>query len=548
MDAQLKIGLIVDGATIKGWQFSIVQQLLDDDRFDCVALIELLACEHQMPGDETGLGGKVWRLVDRCDAWLANRLFGKRWRPLKHGVDADVELSRLGQSLEIVRLCSGKTSDAALLADFGLDVLVNFTSGDVGPGLAAHTRFGVWSLDLGAPGLLGFWEVFRKSAFSTNTLQVRPPNSAAGTNIRLRHFSTFPLSWNENRKTILWKSRFLMIDALSQLARTRTIPTPDHRESEPFGLDWHRRRDLPTAFEAVLALARCSCRIFKHILKRRLTRDQWQLIVRDGPLDGRRLSDFNSVAPPNNKSFWADPFLTARDGATWIFFEDLTFSQNRGLISCVRLIEDSFYSFQTVLDRPYHLSYPFLFEHGGDLYMLPETRQNGTVELWKCVEFPGKWELTRTIFENISAVDGTILEHDGRWWLFTNIDRSGLGRANRGVDYDELFIYHTDDPINGTWQPHAANPIVTDARWGRMGGAFMRTSSGRLLRCAQIGGLEYGSGLAFLEVKRLSESAFEERPVESVYPHWRQDLIGIHHCCRNLDTTVFDVCVRVPRR
>ena len=48
-----------------------------------------------------------------------------------------------------------------------------------------------------------------------------------------------------------------------------------------------------------------------------------------------------------------------------------------------------------VLERDHHLSYPFLFEHEGVLYMVPETAQAGTVELYRCTEFPLRWRRER---------------------------------------------------------------------------------------------------------------------------------------------------------
>jgi hypothetical protein len=46
-----------------------------------------------------------------------------------------------------------------------------------------------------------------------------------------------------------------------------------------------------------------------------------------------------------------------------------------------------------VLERSYHLSYPFIFRWGSDIFMIPETSDNRTVEVYRAVEFPGKWEL-----------------------------------------------------------------------------------------------------------------------------------------------------------
>ena len=86
-----------------------------------------------------------------------------------------------------------------------------------------------------------------------------------------------------------------------------------------------------------------------------------------------------------------------------------------------------------ILEKDYHMSYPFLFEHKNELYMIPETSKNKTIDLYKCVDFPEKWEFKLTLIKDIEAVDSTILFHNNLFWLFCNV-------RNRNVqtNYDEL--------------------------------------------------------------------------------------------------------------
>ena len=62
-----------------------------------------------------------------------------------------------------------------------------------------------------------------------------------------------------------------------------------------------------------------------------------------------------------------------------------------------------------VLEKDYHLSYPFVFEFENNFYMVPETESNNNIELYKCTDFPRKWEYHGEIMNNVSAVDTTIL-------------------------------------------------------------------------------------------------------------------------------------------
>jgi hypothetical protein len=95
------------------------------------------------------------------------------------------------------------------------------------------------------------------------------------------------------------------------------------------------------------------------------------------------------------------------------------------------------------LKKPYHLSYPFVFQWGEDWYMLPESAANRTVELYRCIHFPDEWAFQHNLLEDVEAYDSTLVEHGGRWWLFANV------RAHRAASsWDELHLFHSDSPIS----------------------------------------------------------------------------------------------------
>ena len=77
--------------------------------------------------------------------------------------------------------------------------------------------------------------------------------------------------------------------------------------------------------------------------------------------------------------------------------------------------------------------------------MIPETCKNKTIDLYKCTEFPDKWEFDRHIMEDISAVDTTLFRYNDKWWLFTAVDQTD----NISGCSTELFLYFTDDLFSG---------------------------------------------------------------------------------------------------
>src|SRR5262249_30617771 len=110
---------------------------------------------------------------------------------------------------------------------------------------------------------------------------------------------------------------------------------------------------------------------------------------------------------------------------------------------------------------PFHRSYPFLIVRSGEVYCVPETYQAREVGLYRAVEFPHVWEKAATLIRDVAAVDSTVFEHDGRWWLFC-VDHEQGAEA-------ELFLWYAPDLL-GPWSPHRGNPVKTDIRSARPAG------------------------------------------------------------------------------
>ena len=245
--------------------------------------------------------------------------------------------------------------------------------------------------------------------------------------------------------------------------------------------------------------------------------------------------------PPKDR-FWADPHVVDRDDTSYVFFEELPFETGKGHISVVSIDDAGNISTpQTVLERPYHLSYPFVFDVDATLYMIPETLANKTIEVYECVRFPDQWRFVMNLMEDVLAVDATILMHDDRWWLFANI------MEHPGVSpLDELFAFHAQQFPTTDWTPHAANPLVSDVAESRPAGPFFR-HNGNLYRPSQNSSGRYGRSVNVQHVTRLSPEFYAEHTVSRIKPDWRHDLLGTHTLSVSNRLTVIDAEVRRPR-
>jgi hypothetical protein len=164
--------------------------------------------------------------------------------------------------------------------------------------------------------------------------------------------------------------------------------------------------------------------------------------------------------------------------------------------------------------------------------MIPETKGNRTVELYRATNFPNEWTLESVLLDNLYAVDATIHHSHGRYWMFVGISNG------RYSNCDELGIYFAH-ALTGPWKPHPANPVVSDVRRARPAGALFR-DQGRLIRPSQDCARAYGYAIVFSEVITLSESEYDERPIARLDPNWVKGNLGTHTYTRTDQFEVID--------
>jgi hypothetical protein len=211
---------------------------------------------------------------------------------------------------------------------------------------------------------------------------------------------------------------------------------------------------------------------------------------------------WNVLADPVDH-FYADPFPLHWRGRDYLFFEDLDHKTGKGVIAAVTFDEAGRPGPAiTVIEEPWHLSYPFLIERGGEIFMIPESSANRDIALYRAVEFPLRWERHAVLVEGIEAADATIVEHDGLLFMFAVV-RDGIGGYS-----DTLAIWWSTD-LFGPWQPHPDNPVLVDDRTARPAGNFVR-QNGSLYRPVQDCRRAYGAALGFMKVTRLDREAFAQ--------------------------------------
>ena len=364
-------------------------------------------------------------------------------------------------------------------------------------------------------GVPFFWEMARRLPATETCLRA---DTAAGARVLVRSFAaTDPTSLARGRHAPLWKTAGFVARALRDAAATGQLPDARGGAAAPAG---------PERAPGALTLARFAgsvgLRVARDRMRRRTQEACWFVALRpsqgslvDGPMHG-----FAPVPMPGDR-FYADPFLVPDGDRLWLFLEDADRATGKGVIRCSEVCADGrLGESHVVLECDYHLSYPFVFQRDGAWFMLPETSGHRTVELWRAIQFPWHWKLEKVLLPGVNAVDPTLLEHEGRLWLFAGMSEGG------GESQDELFLFHADS-LEGEWRPHRRNPVVSDVRHARPAGPFFR-EGGQLYRPGQDCSGSYGSAFWLHRVDRLDEEAYEETAVRRIETSWQRGLVATH--------------------
>ena len=198
--------------------------------------------------------------------------------------------------------------------------------------------------------------------------------------------------------------------------------------------------------------------------------------------------------------FVADPFILEKRGKLFMFFEVMNRETNQGDIGYAESSDGTHWKYgKIVIDEPFHLSYPYVFEWNKEVYLIPESHQNLAVRVYKAASFPEGWKYVGNIIEGQPFVDPTLFRYNDTWWLFVSFPQN-----------DTLHLYYSDDLLKG-WKPHPMNPIVkSDKHFARPAGKVIHYD-GTFYRFAQDDHPKYGTQVFAFEIELLSKTAYVEK-------------------------------------
>ncbi len=544
LNSPLKVGIFLDSNDPPEWVCRIIREI-EDYSFASVSLI--LTPKNSVP--ETLVNARFKNILYRLYSKVEEQRLSVNGKTL-HMIMQPGELSTT------YKLHEFNTEDPShyildKVRNAELDVLINLSNSDLNDVFSGLSRLGVWQLCYGIsekgyrkkPD--GFWENYYRSPIMDCMLVRQQP---VGENIEILYQASF--ATEENRSAL-----FNRIQAYLHSAEIipRKLRELYELGDETFHTDLSKVKRLENnQLHAAEIPKPNNLQMFFFFLERvkksianRFLRQvcymQWTLRYRFGQGISMDFNDYNELIPTGD-GWWADPFLVYENDTYHLFFEDALLDKNNANISVISIQKDGTITEpRPCLVRPYHLSYPFVFEWEGDYYMMPESKGNNTVEVYKATRFPDQWEFHTNLMENIEAVDNTLYFHDGKWWMFNSI------RKQKGVSIDnELSIFYADSPLSTNWTPHPLNPVITDVRRARPAGRIYEYE-GKIIRPSQDGSVRYGYGLRLNEIVTLTETDYQEREVEYIEPLWDKKALGTHTIAHEHELTVIDVFEWRPR-
>lgn len=275
---------------------------------------------------------------------------------------------------------------------------------------------------------------------------------------------------------------------------------------------------------------------------RRRRQDHFSVILRD-------LESGRESVIPFPEGYYADPFITRRDGQLWLFVEAFVYARDRGHLVVMGIDEQlRVTSTQDVEFLPdfvaldCHASFPYIFEMDGETYMIPETFERRAVDLFVCARWPDRWRLVRRLLSGRDAVDSMLVRRDGLWYLITSVQGEHPNR--------HLEIHMTDDLLSGCFTPHPVNNRFVYGSnahgTGRNAGFIQEQPDGSLIRLMQNSNNHYGESIRLMRIVTLNPHEFREEPIEKI-----DFLPGIvagfptHHATRTGNILAFDTRDRV---
>ena len=531
-DGILRVGILCNGAHFQQWQADCIRQVMSVPGVQMAVLVV-----NEIANEATTPKG----FLDRPWGTALYRTYRRRW--FKPAAMAKVDLSHELKSVPVIACRAEQRGSGQYFAEADLerirehrpDVLLRFGFNILRGTVLDLPTYGVWSYHHGDElkyrgGPPGLWEIMKGDGLIGAILQRLTDNLDAGRVLRKGWFPTVDHSLQETVDTVLthstpWAAQVCRVllegdvhaaDGMESGSKAPLYKYPNNIQFLSF---------LWKQFGNKLRFHREELR----------AHEEWNLGVLYQPiqalLEEKPNLNVRWLPAPSTVSFRADPFgYMDPEGNLNVLYEKYDRATGIGAIHRIRPKRDNVLKrSRTMLSLSTHLSYPYVVEHEGTVYVIPENAAGGGVDLYRVDASNEALELVTRMLD-VPLFDPTVFQHEGRWWLMGTL--APLTNVH-------LVAYHAPS-LQGPYSPHALNPIKADLRSARPAGTpFLH--EGKLYRPSQDSEESYGHRVVINHVQELTPTAFREEAVKTIGPingsYWNK---GLHTISAVGDITLVD--------
>lgn len=543
---KLRIGLLIDDFDIPFWAYNMIKSISLSEYGEIVLIVK----------NKSAVAKKnIFSRVRNNFNYIAYQLYRKlEDRFFKSSPDAFAceDVRPLIEKVEVIEVeCIKKKfsdylqeKDIERINEFSVDVFIRLGFRILRGNILKAAKFGVWSYHHGdnfvnRGGPAGFWEVFQRERELGSILQILTEDLDGGV-VLYRSWSSMQRLLNRSLNGYYLKSSLFIPRKLKELHKLGGEAFLQKINAENGQLHFYSNelKLIPDNAKFLRLFLSYYWDWFNLNIWKLFNQEQWILLY---AFSKKSLSTsifrYKRLTPPKDR-FWADPCVIFKDDKYFIFLEELIYKEGKGHLSVMEMDKKGVYSVaKVILKKPYHLSYPFVFDHEGEYYMIPESEENSTIQLYHSVKFPYEWEFKMNLMENVKAVDTTIFVKDNKFWMFTNIIE-----INGSPFSDELYLFSSDNLFSTTWESHPSNPIVSDVKSARPAGKLFFHNE-KLYRPSQDCSYKYGYSTVINEVLVFNENEYKETRITEILPKWAKDVAATHTLSFDENLSVIDAAI-----
>ena len=521
---KLRIGFLLNSKTVCAYEAIFIRNVIRDPRFEVVGIF--LFTENKsykrFSKKKSFLRNWIWEIWSKYFLLFESEAL----KP----IDLSFELSIAQQiNVEFISdendVYSATHSALTSIANLNVDVIINCQKKNIRGDILSIPKLGIWSFydnnEQHFANGEGFWEVYFGETTTTLTLQRLTNSPETCAVLRRGWFATELTSLAKTKDKAFFEAANWIISTLNQANLDPTlINNPDSGSDTALSV-----RRYPNTYQMIILFCKMYGRKWIKRFRDFFYFQAWNIAIIPESIDKISTKLVASKAQWLPELPWpyfqADPFGIETKENYLLILEEYNYQDAKGKLKIATLSKDLVEVSRKEIPTEFkqHHSYPFIFNDKNKQYVLPECLLSKQVMLYQMVDEQGTLKAVASLLNGLPVIDPSPLYFNDRYWIFCTLASAYTDGCT------SLYIFHAET-LEGPYEPHALNPVKSDVRSSRPGGAFF-FKNGKLCRPAQDCSKNYGGALTILEIEKLTPTEYVEQVIDTITPQSNY-LLGLH--------------------